>query len=53
MLNGQWRERLKLPNAFVTPHVAWATFDARKRLMDICVGNVKAFMEGKPVNVVS
>ena len=44
---------LKLPNAFVTPHVAWATFDARKRLMDICVGNVKAFMEGKPVNVVS
>ena len=44
---------LKLPNAFVTPHVAWATLDARKRLMDICVGNVKAFMEGKPVNVVS
>lgn len=40
------------PNAFITPHVAWATVDARKRLMTIAVENVKAFVEGKPVNVV-
>ena len=41
------------PNAYTTPHVAWATFEARCRLMDIAVGNVKAFIEGKPVNVVN
>lgn len=40
------------PNAYITPHIAWATFEARQRLMDIAVGNVKAFIEGKPVNVV-
>lgn len=43
---------LREPNAFITPHVAWATVDARKRLMTIAVENVKAFIEGKPVNVV-
>lgn len=43
---------LREPNAFITPHVAWATVDARKRLMTIAVENVKAFVEGKPVNVV-
>ena len=41
------------PNAYITPHIAWATFEARQRLMDIAVGNVKAFIEGKPVNVVN
>lgn len=41
------------PNAYITPHVAWATFEARQRLMDIAVGNVKAFIDGAPVNVVS
>lgn len=40
------------PNAFITPHVAWATIDARRRLMKIAVDNIKAFVEGKPVNVV-
>lgn len=40
------------PNAFITPHVAWATYDARKRLMKIAVENIKAFIEGNPVNVV-
>lgn len=44
---------LNASNAFITPHVAWATFDARKRLMDICVGNVKAFIDGNPKNVVN
>lgn len=41
------------PNAFITPHVAWATLDARKRLMKIAVENVKAFIEGNAVNVVN
>lgn len=44
---------LSLPNAFITPHVAWATLDARRRLMDIAVGNVKAFVDDNPVNVVN
>ncbi len=44
---------LSAPNAFITPHVAWATFEARQRLMDIAIRNVKAFIEGQPVNVVS
>jgi glycerate dehydrogenase len=43
-------ELLKQPNAYITPHIAWATFEARQRLMDICVENVKAFLAGKPIN---
>ncbi|MGN1262434.1 MAG: D-2-hydroxyacid dehydrogenase, partial [Prevotella sp.] len=41
------------PNAFITPHIAWATREARQRLMDTAVANVKAFANGKPVNVVN
>ena len=44
---------LTAKNCFITPHIAWATFEARVRLMDILVNNVKAFIEGKPVNVVN
>lgn len=44
---------LKCENAFITPHIAWATKEARTRLIDVAVGNVKAFMSGKPVNVVN
>ena len=40
-------------NCFITPHIAWATQAARARLMNIAVANVKAFMDGKPQNVVS
>lgn len=43
----------KEPNAFITPHVAWATFDARKRLMKIAVENVKAYLDNNPRNVVN
>ena len=39
-------------NCYVTPHIAWATWAARARLMDIAVGNVQAFLEKKPRNVV-
>ncbi len=42
----------KQQNAFITPHIAWATFEARKRLLDICVANIKAFVEGNPINIV-
>ena len=41
------------PNSYITPHIAWATFEARKRLIAIAVGNVKAFIDGNPVNVVN
>jgi glycerate dehydrogenase len=45
-----------LPNAkncFITPHIAWATFEARTRLMQIATANLKAFLEGTSVNVVN
>ena len=41
------------PNAYITPHVGWATYEARQRLVEIATGNVKAFIEGKPVNTVN
>ena len=40
-------------NCIITPHIAWATLAARNRLMDTVVGNVKAWMEGRPGNIVS
>jgi len=40
-------------NCTITPHIAWATKAARQRLMDIAVANVRAFLQGKPQNVVS
>ncbi|QDK80917.1 D-2-hydroxyacid dehydrogenase [Spirosoma sp. KCTC 42546] len=40
-------------NCLITPHIAWATIEARGRLMDITVQNLAAFMDGKPVNVVN
>ncbi len=43
---------LALPNAYTTPHIAWATVEARARLVQVAIGNVKAFSNGKPQNVV-
>lgn len=40
-------------NMFITPHFAWATFEARTRLMDIATQNVRAFLSGAPINIVS
>lgn len=40
-------------NCQITPHIAWATFEARQRLMSIALANLKAFAEGRPVNVVN
>ncbi len=39
-------------NCFVTPHIAWATLEARTRLLQICQDNLRAFIEGHPQNVV-
>lgn len=39
-------------NAFVTPHMAWGTIEARRRLMDIALNNVLAFADGNPINTV-
>ncbi len=42
-----------LPNCWVTPHMAWASVEARGRLLAIAVDNVRAFLAGKPTNVVA
>lgn len=39
-------------NCYITPHIAWATLEARQRLMQIAFNNIKAFIEGNPINVV-
>ena len=44
---------LNAKNCFLTPHIAWATKEARQRLIDICVENVKAFVQDNPQNVVN
>ena len=44
---------LRAKNCFITPHIAWAPKESRKRLMDIAVDNLAKFAEGKPVNVVN
>ncbi len=44
---------LTAPNCFITPHIAWAAYETRLRLMGILEGNVKAFLEGNPTNVVN
>jgi glycerate dehydrogenase len=43
---------LTAPRALVTPHIAWATREARGRLMDLAIGNLAAFLTGQPVNVI-
>ena len=44
---------LRARNCMVTPHIAWATRAARSRLMQVAVTNVRAFLLGKPQNVVN
>ena len=39
-------------NCIITPHIAWATLAARKRLMELAVGNLTAWMNGQPINTV-
>ncbi|HEY9148605.1 MAG TPA: 2-hydroxyacid dehydrogenase [Gammaproteobacteria bacterium] len=42
-----------LPNLIVTPHIAWASREARQRLTDQLAQNIRAFLEGRPQNLVS
>lgn len=44
---------LNAKNTYITPHVAWASYEARKRLMDVTINNVKSFIDGNPINVVN
>lgn len=41
------------PNAFITPHIAWASVEARQRLLNATFDNIRAFQEGHPRNVVN
>lgn len=43
---------LKAKNCLITPHIAWATFEARSRLMGTVVENVRSYIMGIPVNIV-
>ncbi len=44
---------LKADKCIITPHLAWASFESRSRLMETLKANIKGFIEGKPVNVVT
>ncbi len=44
---------LTAKNCFLTPHIAWATREARQRLINICTENVNAFLDGEPINQVN
>lgn len=44
---------LDAPNIIITPHIAWAPKEARQRLMDIAVNNLRAYVQGSPTNIVS
>ena len=44
---------LKSPNTYITPHIAWASLQARHNIINITAANLRAFLEGKPQNVVN
>lgn len=44
---------LTAKNCYITPHIAWASTAARERLMQIMSGNIRAYQDGKPINVVN
>jgi len=44
---------LSAKNCVITPHLAWATLAARQRLIKSAVGNIRAWMDGRPINVVN
>ena len=44
---------LHAPHCIITPHISWATKEARERIMQMTADNVKAFMDGTPTNVVN
>lgn len=44
---------LSCDKCIITPHLAWASFESRSRLMDTLMKNIKGFLEGMPVNLVN
>lgn len=44
---------LTAPNCLITPHYAWATYEARQRLYRVAVDNIRAYLAGKPQNVLA
>jgi phosphoglycerate dehydrogenase-like enzyme len=44
---------LHAKNCIITPHIAWATKEARMRLIESAAANLRAFLEGHPINVVN
>ncbi len=44
---------LKAPNCIITPHIAWAPKEARERLLDIAINNLKEYLKGNPTNIVN
>ena len=44
---------LKAKNCVITPHIAWAPLETRKRLQGIAEENLKAWIAGSPINVVN
>lgn len=44
---------LKAKNCIITPHISWATKEARERIMKTTAENIEAFANGQPINVVN
>lgn len=44
---------LKAKNCIITPHISWAPKESRQRIMDITAENIRAFLAGRPQNVVN
>ena len=44
---------LHAKNCIITPHISWAAYEARKRLIEIAVANIEAFVAGSPINRVN
>ena len=44
---------LKAPNCYLTGHSAWATVEGRQKIVDVTAESIRAFLEGKPKNVVN
>jgi len=44
---------LSAKNCILTPHILWAPLESRLRIMDMTVGNIQAFLNGTPQNIVN
>ena len=44
---------LSCKNCFITPHIAWAGYETRERLVGVVLNNLKSYLDGNPVNIVN